>query len=551
MKFVKNISVFLSAGLLLAGACKKYEQIPVEFITEGYAYDTLDKNGVYAEQIVNNIYSYLNVGFNRINSVVLDAATDDAIASAYGNNIEILSKGRLSAGLLVDDFWADGYACIRKVNNFLSKIDAVPRAATDKKYWKAEVRFMRAYSYFELIKRYGGVPLIGDKVYQLEENIHVSRSSFADCMDYIVKECDAIKDSLRNESVASEFPDTFWGRITRSVAMSLKARALLYAASPLNNPGNDIQKWQLAANAAKAVMDLNYHALQASFTSTFLTRKNREIILARQRGLTNDLEALNAPVGFQSPNASNGFVSPSQNLVDAFPMANGRAIQDPASGYNASSPYTGRDPRLNWTVFYNGSRWLNTTVETFEGGTHKPGSIVQTRTGYYMRKFLADFSNASGFTTQTHNFPIFRYAGILLDYAEAINETGNQALAFAQLKAIRQRAGIPVGSTAGYENGLKTTMNQAEMREAIRLERRLEMAFEEQRYWDIRRWKIAETVAGGDVYGVRITKNADGSFSYTRFAADKLNFNAGKNYLYPIPIREIVSNGALNQNPGY
>jgi len=538
-------------GICALYGCKKYEQVPAESITENYAFDSLDKNGTYAEQIVNNIYTYLNPGFNRIDEVVLDAATDDAISSAYGNDIEALSKSRISASLLVDGAWDNSYACIRKVNNFLSKIDQVPRNETDKKFWKAEMRFMRAYSYFELIKRYGGVPLIGAKVYQPEEPITVSRNSFDDCVAYIVNECDNIKDSLRNESVASEFADAFWGRITRGAAMALKARALLYAASALHNPANDVQRWQKAADAAKEVIDLNYYALQPSFVQVFLQRKNKEIILAYQRSLTNDLEKQNAPIGFQAPNASRGLVSPTEELVTAFPMNNGLAITDPLSGYNPDSPFVKRDPRLNWSVFYNGSKWLNRAVETFEGGMDKPGgAVTQTRTGYYMRKFLADFSTASSYSQQTHNFPIFRYAEILLNYAEAANETGNQLAAFDQLKLIRQRAGIAKGTDNGYAYGLKANMNQQEMREAIRLERRIEMAFEEQRYWDIRRWKIAETVGNREVHGTRIVQN-NGLPTYQSYTADKIYFDPQKNYLYAIPLKEVISNPKMQQNPGY
>lgn len=399
---------------------------------------------------------------------------------------------------------------------------------------------MRAYSYFELIKRYGGVPLVGDKVFTLNEQ----------CVNYIVNECDKIKDSLRKET-AAEFPTTEWGKITRGVAMALKARVLLYAASTLNNPANDATKWAAAAAAAREIMNLNYFALQSSFVSIFTTRSNREIILAYQRANTSDFERFNAPVGFGEPNASSGYVSPTQELVNAFPMKSGLEIAATGSGYNAASPYAERDPRLNWTVFYNGSMWLSRTVETYDAGLDKPGGLeLQTRTGYYMRKFLADMSTATAYSSQSHNFPIFRYAEILLNYAEAINETGNQVEAFNQLKAIRLRAGIPIGSITGFAHGLKTAMSQSEMREAIRLERRLELAFEEHRFWDIRRWKIAESVANQNLHGIKITKTGASAFTYTPVVADRVYFTQ-KNYLFPIPFNEVISNPSVVQNPGY
>jgi starch-binding outer membrane protein, SusD/RagB family len=550
-----KLSHYIVGVSLLAVAfagCKKYETLPAEAITEEYIFDHFDRNGVLAQQLVNNIYTHLNRGFNRIDGVVLDAATDDAIASENANAIEVLSKGMLTVTNNIDDTWASSYACIRKVNNFLSKEAIVPRDSATKQYWRAEVRFMRAYSYFELIKRYGGVPLIGNRVIGLNEPIDMPRNTFAECVNYIVSEVDAIKDSLRKETSGTEFPATEWGKVTRGTALALKSRVLLYAASPLNNPANDITKWQAAADAAKAVMNLNYYSLHANFVNLFTTRSNREIILAYQRANTNDLERLNAPVGYAEPNLGMGLVSPTQELADAFPTRTGLVITDAASGYDLNAPYVNRDPRMNATLFYNGSRWLSRDVETFDGGLDKPGGIqIQTRTGYYMRKFLADMSNATAYSAQVHNFPIFRYAEILLNYAEAINETGNQTEAFNQLKAIRLRAGIPVGTTAGLQHGLKTTMNQAEMREAIRTERRIELAFEEHRFWDIRRWKIAEAVSNREVHGMRAVKTGTNTFTYTPFVADRIYFNPAKHYLYPIPFIEVVSNPEMVQNPGY
>ncbi len=538
-------------AMALLGGCQKFETEPEETITEAYVFDQFDLNGTFAQQVVNNIYAHLNPGFNRISGVVLDAATDDAIPSAITHPIEVLSKGRLTAGNNIEDAWASSYACIRKVNLFLSKQSIVPRDAQTKQFWRAEVRFMRAYSYFELIRRYGGVPLIGDVVYQPGEIVGPSRNTFEECFSYIVRECDIIKDSLRKET-ATEFPATEWGKITRGAALALKSRVLLYAASPLFNPAGNPARWQAAASAAKEVIDLGYFSLNASFQGTFVNRSPREIILAHQRPITSDVERNNAPVGYGAPNLSYGYVSPTQDLVDAFPAANGRAISDPASGYLASNPYANRDPRLGWTVFFNGSRWLNRSVETFTGGLDRPGGIqTQTRTGYYMRKFLADLSTATAYSNQTHNFPIFRYAEVLLNYAEALNESGNTAEAFNQLKAIRLRAGIPLGTTAGFQHGLPVSMSQAEMRAAIRNERRIELAFEEHRFWDIRRWKIAEIVANRDVFGIRATPAGAGAFSYVMESADRLYFNPAKHYFYPIPFTEMNANPNLVQNPGY
>lgn len=548
MKSTKIIMI-LFIGIMVS-SCKKYEEVPNEAIDSDIVYDKFDKNGTYANQVRNDLYNYLPDGYNRIDNVVLDAATDDAVASRYGSPIELLSKSGITAGNNPDDRWATSYMAIRKVNLFLSKVDIVPYDAATIAFWKAEARFIRAMNYFELIKRYGGVPLLGDQVYALKDNLtNIPRNTFEQCVQYIVSECDAVKPLLRQEPIA----DTFLGTIPRGAAFALKSRVLLYAASPLNNPDNNQTKWSDAAVAAKDLMNLNIYSLTAAFNSAFLNRKNTEVILAFQKAQNRSLETANAPIGFAEPNASNGYVNPTQNLVDAFPMSDGRAINDASVTlpYNAQNPYTNRDPRLALTVFFNGTSWLNRAVETFEGGLDKPGGVrLQTRTGYYMRKFLGAFGTSTAYQDQTHNFPIFRYAEILLNYAEAINETGNQTEALNQLKLIRNRAGIPAGTVPGYAHGLKTNMTQSEMRQAIRNERRIEMAFEEQRFWDIRRWKIADQVANGDVYGVKIVKQGT-VFTYTPVVVDKLKFVTPKMYLYGIPLAEILADPALTQNSGY
>jgi starch-binding outer membrane protein, SusD/RagB family len=529
-------------------SCKKYELVPLNNTTTDLVFDSRDLTGVLARQVVTNLYSTMPNGFNRIDAVPLDAATDDAIASAFNNASEVLSQGRLTAENNVDDRWAASYTGIRRANEYLSKENQIPdiQLALEKRYWRSEVRFIRALHYFELIKRYGGVPLIGNKIFGTNEEINIAKNSFDECVNYIVSECNAIKDSLRLEPLSS----ADWGRIPRGAAMALKAKTLLYAASPLNNTTNDITKWQAAAKAAKDIIDLNYYQLEPVFANTFLTRTSREIILAIQRQQTSDLEQFNSPVGYNvAPISALGYVSPSQELVDSFPMRNGLSINTNGSGYDANNPYANRDLRLDATVFYNGMMWLNRPVETFEGGKDKPAGIQrQTRTGYYMKKFLGNFGTATAYAAQTHNFPIFRYADVLLMYAEAQNEAGVTADAYTQLRAIRTRAGITAGTgnTYGIPNGL----TQAQLRNIIRNERRIEMAFEEQRFWDIRRWKLAENMNGKEIKGMTITKNG-ATFTYTPTLAAKLYFTAPKHYLYPIPFGEIISNNKIVQNSGY
>jgi starch-binding outer membrane protein, SusD/RagB family len=542
----------LIGALFLIQSCQKYETEPLNVTPSALVFDSRDVTGVLARQVVNNIYSSLPNGFNRIDAVPLDAATDDAVPSAFNNASEVLSQGRLTAENNVDDRWATSYNAIRRINDFLAKENQIPNTqlAAEKKFWRAEVRFIRALHYFELLKRYGGVPLIGNKVFTEKEAINVPRNSFDECVDYIVSECNGIKDSLKVEPLSS----ADWGRIPRGAAMALKAKALLYAASPLNNTSNTAAKWQAAAQAARDLMALNYYKLEATFPNAFLTRTSLETILAFQRAQTSDLEQFNSPIGYNiAPISAQGYVSPSQELVDLFPTRTGLSIQNPASGYNPNTPYANRDPRLDATVFYNGMMWLNRSIETFEGGKDKPGGISrQTRTGYYMKKFLGNFATATAYSTQTHNFPIFRYADILLMYAEAINEAANAATnqteALTQLRALRMRAGITAGTGNLY--GIPNGLTQTQLREVIRNERRIEMAFEEQRFWDIRRWKIAENMNNKAINGVKITKTGT-TLTYTPVTAARLSFTAPKHYVYPIPFSEVNASPAIKQNTGY
>lgn len=553
---MKHFIYILIGGLLCLTACKKsnIEQTPLEKWTDDVIFDPTDSLGNYAKNFLNDIYTLLPTGYNRIgttfgtvtSSDILDAATDDAISSKASSNIESFTNGRISAFSLVDDAWDKNYKGIRKVNMFLANIGKVPflnSMIVEKNYWIAESRFLRAMFYFEMVKRYGGVPLLGDKVLSLEDDLSFKRNTTEECTQYILSEIEAIKDQLRPNPVQ----DADLGRISKAAALALKSRLLLYLASPQYNPGNDQAKWLAAATAAKDLMTLNSAiGLESSFLNVFLTRKNKEVILGYQRTVNMSVEKDNAPIGYTDAVASNGLTSPTQELVDAYEMKNGKAITDPTSGYNPANPYTGRDPRFDKTIFYNGSDWVKRKVETFEGGLDKPGGIVtQTRTGYYMRKFMADFSTATTYSNQTHNPIIFRYAEVLLNFAEAQNEyAGPTAEVKKAVEDIRQRAGlVPFALAAG--------LSKDQMREVIRHERRVEMAFEEQRFWDIRRWKIAEQVMNGKLHGMKIQKIPEGGFTYAPFEAATVTFDAAKMYSYPIPYSEITKNTNLTQNQGW
>ncbi|WP_406826170.1 RagB/SusD family nutrient uptake outer membrane protein [Pedobacter sp. KACC 23697] len=562
-RFILLFSLF---GLLVLGACKKVETEPRDWIREDLVWDDQDKNATVAGFFLNSVYTYIPTGFNRIDGDYLDAASGDAIPSRNNTQVEFYTNGRISVVNNPDPYWGNSYAGIRAANIFLSNIDKVPMAAITKQYWKAEARFIRALMYFELVKRYGGVPLVGNKIFTVEDDLEIPRNNYADCVNYIVSECDAIKDSLRLEKGAN-YGTSDWGRISKGAAIALKCRTYLYAASPLFNgggfesnsntkaltgyPSYDASRWQKVIDASEELIGIGYYALQSSFNNVFVVNRNTEVILSKQGATNANIESINAPSGYATPALSLGRTSATSELVNAFPMNNGLAINStsPASGYNPANPYLNRDPRFYSTIFYNGATWLRRGVQTFEGGLDKPGgTTIQTKTGFYVRKFMADFSNNTTYTNQSHNFILFRYAEILLNYAEALNEMGRTEDAVTQLKLIRARAGITASTNARY--GIPSGVSQSDLRTLIFNERRIELAFEEHRFWDVRRWKIAPAVLNTNVNGVKITKNADNTFTYQTQPAANLLFT-NKLYHMPLPYSEIVKNSKLIQNEGW
>jgi hypothetical protein len=582
----KFYAAALAAVLALGTtACQKDpETEPRNLIRDDAEWDAKDRNATVALYFFNDLFNYMPGGFNRVGDGFstgdfLAAATDDALPSRLNRPAQYFTNGAISVLNNPDAYWASAYAGIRRVNIFLANIDRVPALPANIVIWKAEARFIRAMLYFELLKRYGGVPLIGDKIFTLEDDLALPRNTYAESVAYITSECDLIKPDLR---LPSAIPDGEWGRIPRTAAFALKSRLLLYAASPLFNggqvngagdrqgyPSADPSRWQLALTAAQDLISLNAHSLltapaATAYASVFTVKKNSEIILAKQSSNNTTLENWNAPMGYGSPAASQGLTSPSQNFVDAFPTLTGLPIDAAGSGYSAQNPYANRDPRLLFSVFANGvtsgttttgSRWLSRNVETFDGGRDRPGGgAVQTRTGYYLRKFLGDFASATSYANQSHNFPLFRYAETLLNAAEALNELGRTTEALTLLLPLRQRAGITAGT--GNRYGIPATLSQADARTFIRNERRIELGFEEHRFWDVRRWKTAENVLNGPLTGMQIVRAGAGTtaspytYTYTRTTAANLTWQP-RLYYMPLPYDETTKNLNLTQNPGW
>jgi len=561
MKKIYYKWVVLASVVGVLFSCKSDLEVePIELQTLDQVFNSKDSAGVNAERFLIDIYSRLPRTYNRVGDDYLDAATDDAISSNTANvSVQQLALGTYSSDSYPDNLWTICYVGIRQANIFISNIDKVPlkgklpNGTSFNTVWKSEARFLRALYYFELVKRHAGVPLLGDKVYQLNDDVELPRNSFEECINYIVSECDDIKNSLRT----NPFDLNFLERPTKGAVLALKSRVLLYAASPLYNGSNidpqnpltgytnfSAERWSKAEQAAAELISLNQFGLLPDFKNVFVTQANKERIFSRQNQNNTSVEGNNGPIGY-SVSINNGRTSPTQELTDAYGMANGLPITDPASGYQTNNPYADRDPRFYATILYNGAQWLSRPVETFEGGADKPGGTKQqTRTGYYARKFMGNFEDAAKYSDVNHDYILFRYAEVLLNFAEARNESlgAPDGQVYSNVEAIRQRAGLnPYQLPAG--------LSKEQMREVIQNERRKELAFEEHRFYDIRRWKLAETVFNQQLHGVTIFKSGTGVI-YQDSPVLKMHFDK-KMYLAPIPFNEVIKNRNMVQNPGW
>lgn len=450
------------------------------------------------------------------------------------------------------DVWDPTYKAIRKCNEFFKDIATSPIDQETKDGFIGEVKFLRAFFYFQLVERYGGVPLITE-AQSLDDDLLVARNTIDECFDFMVTELTEATDLL---------PETGdKGRASKGAALAMKGRVLLYYASPLFNPGNDQSRWQAAAAANKAVMDLGVYELYPEVKNLFLDPENKESIFELQYHMPEKQHGWDAefrPLYIAHGNA--GQLAPVQELVDAFPMGNGKMITDPTSGYDPQNPYVGRGDRFYASIGYNGAKMNGTkggklitiTLLIYKGGRDfdSVGRWQQynTYTGYFTLKGL-DPNNTTYIQARgsTQPWMYIRYAEVLLNYAEAQNEAvGPDANVYAALEMIRDRAGITEPISSG--------MSQDEMRKLIHNERYVELCFENKRYWDLRRWKLADEYLNGVKYtGVIPTKNPDGSFTYeygNPIDPQPLVFEE-RMYWFPIPHSEILKDPNLEQNPGW
>lgn len=542
----------------IANSCKKdlLDIYPSNALSDATVFTDIQ----FANRFLSNIYGTLPNGFARRDQNPGDAgwsrgmsafamATDDA----EGNNLAASTHG-LNQGVLpttwayAEDIWVQNYAVIRKANSFMEKIDAVPGDENLKKRMKAEALFLRAFCHGELLKCFGGIPLML-KAGTPEESI-IPRNTYEECVNQIIQDCDEAAANLPVVMPPSEL-----GRATKVAALALKARILLYYASPLNNSGNALDRWTNAANAAKAVMaygpppGTNDYSLYPDYYKLFIDKLgNKEVIFARkfQNPSINPSDGARNKWYMSVPGVNDGAwggFSPTQNLVDAYEMKNGKPISDPTSGYNAQSPYTDRDSRLDKSILHQGSVYkAGIVIETFRGGnTNNTNRLDSSKTGYGLLK-LVDTSKYGAAGNADNDWIFIRYAEVLLNYAEAQNEaTGPDGTVFDALNQVRARSGQPALSG----------LSQVQLRERIKNERRVELAFEEHRFFDVRRWKQGSVYFKEPIRKVQIIKEQpSGTLIYSYPKWEDRDYKEHQNVL-PIPQSDIDKNGKLEQNPDY
>jgi len=522
--------------------------------------------------LVTNIYAKLDYDFGTYSGAFQGSASDESEYALQSNEINDFYNGAWSPVNAKSGTWSNSYSAIQSINLFLSQYQGLtfPDLALNKDYqaqmfrynnYPNELRFLRAYFYFNLVRQYGDVPLFTTQLTTEDVN-KVSQTSSSEIFKFIASECDAIVNKIPVDytnlgayALPDESPET--GRANRLAVLALKARAALYAASPLFNSGNDAELWHKAALANKAVLDscAKYGTVLGKYADLWgqTNWQNKEMIFVRRIGDLNSLESYNFPIGVEGGNSGN---CPTQNLVDAYQMkATGKLWNETGSGYDPKNPYTGRDPRFNLTIAKNGDTgWpsYNTlAIQTYYGGANGEPISGATPTGYYLKKYCDVSVNltASKINKKRHSWITYRLGEFYLDYAEAAFKYLGSADATSAELPLSARAAVNVirNRSDVLMPALPAGLSPDNFWSKYENERMVELAFEGHRFWDLRRWKESDKLKS--ITEMKITKNSDGTFTYTRNV--KTRTWDDKMYLFPIPQLELLKNINLKQNTGW
>ncbi len=568
MKFdIKKLIYCGIAGTLLLAGCSKdgFLEVPNNSAVSS---ETAFSTESSADLVLNDIYDNLP-DFNSTVFEPFDTWSDDLMTGFNWNISSQVARTKTNINpttVLWYDWeapsmwleWNTLHRRVRKCNVFIQGVENSELPDDYKTRRIGEARVMRAYFYHQLWMLYGGVPLITkpDDRNADGENIFHERASFDATFTFIRDELAAAAEMLPANS-----GNNGAGRVTRGAALTIKGWVELFYASKRNNPSNDLSRWAAAAATNKQVMEMGY-SLYPKYDELFFRtgNGNNEGILYREY---LPIKKGSTFINRQGPNhvgtqwLSWGGSTPTQELVDDYVMANGRTISDPASGYDDDNPYVNREPRFHQSVLYNGNTFNGTTFLSAVGSGLNAIDLADatdnTNTGYCTKKRMDTTVNVFQWGASDQHYYYFRYAEVLLNYAEAQNEAvGPDASVYEAIDEIRERAGIPALSDV-YPGA-----TQQEMRAHIRRERRIELAFEGKRYFDLIRWELAEEKLNSVMHGMEARPNGSGGYTYTRIpaippSAPQWTFDKSKNYLLPIPLDALGQNPKLrdHQNPGY
>jgi len=584
---MKREIIYILAMVLVFTGCKKILS-PADENNRGL--NDIYDNAAFAEGLLLNGYTRLPMGSWSFS----DVATDDAVSNDPNNSYRLMATGKWSSINNPMEQWTGGFAAIQYLNQLLSQADKVTWATTGKytnemfnDRIKGEAFGLRGLFMFYLLQAHAGwtadgkllgIPILTTPL-NAQSDFSIPRNTFDECVQQIYKDLDSAESRLpldfENIAVSSDIPAKYAGkttvadynrvfgaydrqRMTSRIVKGIRAKVSLLAASPAFSQAA-APAWAKAADDAAASLDLTgglsgmannggywYASKNSGEINGVSSGVNpREILWRANVGDGNNLEKDNYPPTL----FGNGRVNPTQNLVDAFPMANGYPIGDAAAGYDANNPYSNRDPRLALYIVVNGSKMgpAGATIYTKTGTSNDGLNAIatSTRTSYYMRKLLREDVNVNpaNTNTQRHYIPYIRYTEIFLAYAEAANEAwgpdGTGAHTYSArdvIAAIRKRAGI-----TQPDNYLAALTTKEDMRALIHNERRLELCFEGFRFWDLRRWKESLTQPAS---GVSITGNG-----YTVSPVESRQY-ADYMYYGPLPYNEVLKENLL-QNKGW
>lgn len=528
---MKSLYIFIVTVVVipfLTPSCKRdfLDVVPKDQLTDATFWKTENDAYVALMGCYRDWQSYYTVVMR------IDMMSDIAY-SKFPTLVQVMGNGQMSAASPGESFF--GYTQIRKYNNFLTKVDAIDMPEVTKTEYKAEVRFLRAYDYWQKAQYYGDVPLV-TTLFDDPEEAKVSRTPRAEVISFVLSELQEIIPTLPVKTMRET-----GGRATRGAALALKARCELFE-----------EMYPEAMASAQAILDMGIFELFPDYNGLFdfdNENSNKESIMElvfvendRRNDLWIDVTAGNDGGGY-------AVVCPTENLVASYEMANGKTIDDPTSGYDPAQPFMNRDPRFAMTIlhagmWYNGRYW-NPFVE---GSIDHYLNAIAFRSAYGFRKF-AKIVNPSIVTNCGQNMMLFRLAEIYLIYAEAAIES-NQLTEnmYNAIDAVRLRAGMPA-----VDRGVYNT--QATLRELVRRERKVELCFEGLRYYDVKRWDLGPQVLNGTLYGSPIgtVDPATGHLTLGagRVIMEERIFHPERNYLLPIPQSALDANPNLEQNPGY